>query len=117
MYFLVTFVVFELPKISNKNLGMSSLNQKTVKEPISFNGVGLHSGKSVNLTINPTDPDTGIIFKRIERLKRKIHRRNMKKQKIRDTLLVICKHQWVPNLAEYNVYDRPKYCKICGIDK
>jgi len=45
---------------------MSSLNQKTVKEPISFNGVGLHSGKSVNLTINPTDPDTGIIFKRID---------------------------------------------------
>ncbi len=45
---------------------MSSLNQKTVKESISFNGVGLHSGKSVNITINPTDPDTGIIFKRID---------------------------------------------------
>lgn len=63
------------------------------------------------------DSENRLLFKRIDRLKRKINRRNMKKKKIKDTLLVICKHQWVPNLAEYNVYDRPKYCKICGIDK
>ena len=63
------------------------------------------------------DSERRILFKRIDRLKRKINRRNMKKKKIRDKLLILCKHQWVPNLAEYNVYDRPKYCKICGIDK
>ena len=45
---------------------MSSLNQKTVKNSISFNGVGLHNGKSVELTINPSDPNTGIIFKRLD---------------------------------------------------
>ena len=45
---------------------MSSLHQKTVKEKISFNGVGLHNGKSVNITINPSDLDTGIIFKRVD---------------------------------------------------
>ena len=45
---------------------MSSLNQKTVKNSISFNGVGLHNGKSVELTINPSDPNTGIVFKRLD---------------------------------------------------
>ena len=45
---------------------MSSLNQKTVKNSISFNGLGLHNGKSVELTINPSDPNTGIVFKRLD---------------------------------------------------
>ena len=45
---------------------MSTLNQKTVKNPISFNGVGLHNGKSVEITINPSDPNTGIVFKRVD---------------------------------------------------
>ena len=45
---------------------MSSLNQKTLSEPISFEGIGLHSGKTVKLTVNPSRPDTGIIFKRVD---------------------------------------------------
>ena len=45
---------------------MTLLNQKTVKKPTSFKGVGLHSGKISNLTINPSNPNTGIIFKRID---------------------------------------------------
>ena len=45
---------------------MSLLNQKTLKNSISFEGVGLHSGKIVKLTINPSEPDTGIVFKRID---------------------------------------------------
>ena len=45
---------------------MSLLNQKTLKNSIQFNGVGLHSGKIVNLSINPSEPDTGIVFKRID---------------------------------------------------
>ena len=45
---------------------MSYLNQKTIKSPISFTGIGLHSGKNVNLTIKPSDPNSGIIFKRID---------------------------------------------------
>ena len=45
---------------------MSSLNQKTVKNSISFDGVGLHNGKPVELTINPSDPNTGIVFKRLD---------------------------------------------------
>ena len=45
---------------------MSLLNQKTVKQSVKFQGVGLHSGKIVNLCIKSSEPDTGIIFKRID---------------------------------------------------
>ena len=45
---------------------MSLLNQKTLKNSVQFKGVGLHSGKCVNLSIKPSEPDTGIIFKRID---------------------------------------------------
>tara|TARA_B100000767_G_scaffold110198_1_gene105493 strand:- start:259 stop:1179 length:921 start_codon:yes stop_codon:yes gene_type:complete len=45
---------------------MSILNQKTIKTNISFKGIGLHSGLNANLTIKPAEPNTGIIFKRID---------------------------------------------------
>ena len=45
---------------------MSLLNQKTIKKPIKFQGVGLHSGKIVNLCIKSLEPNEGIIFKRID---------------------------------------------------
>ena len=45
---------------------MSVLSQKTINKIISFKGVGLHSGLEANLTINPAEPNTGIIFKRID---------------------------------------------------
>jgi len=45
---------------------VSLLNQKTLKNTAQFKGIGLHSGKEVNLSLKPSDPDTGIIFKRID---------------------------------------------------
>ena len=45
---------------------MSLLNQKTIKDPVTFQGVGLHSGKLVNLCLKSSEPDTGIIFKRVD---------------------------------------------------
>ncbi len=45
---------------------MQNLNQKTVKSKIDFNGVGLHTGANVNLSINPALPNQGIIFKRTD---------------------------------------------------
>tara|TARA_B100001121_G_scaffold189053_1_gene165059 strand:+ start:12280 stop:13200 length:921 start_codon:yes stop_codon:yes gene_type:complete len=45
---------------------VSRLNQKTVKNVISFSGVGLHSGRPVTLDIKPSAPNTGIIFKRVD---------------------------------------------------
>jgi len=45
---------------------MAHLNQKTILKPIVLNGIGLHSGLRVNLTLKPADPNTGILFKRID---------------------------------------------------
>ncbi len=45
---------------------MKLLNQKTLKNTINFNGVGLHNGKTVNLSIKPSEPNTGIVFKRVD---------------------------------------------------
>ena len=45
---------------------MSNLNQKTIKNKISFTGIGLHSGKNVKLCVKPSEPNTGIIFKRVD---------------------------------------------------
>ena len=45
---------------------MSILNQKTVKDLVNFSGVGLHSGKLVKVSIKPSKPNTGIIFKRVD---------------------------------------------------
>ncbi len=43
---------------------MSVLNQKTIKNILKFEGIGLHTGKKVELTLIPAQPNTGIIFKR-----------------------------------------------------
>ena len=45
---------------------MSLLNQKTLKETVKFQGIGLHSGKIVNVSLKKSQPDTGIVFKRID---------------------------------------------------
>jgi UDP-3-O-[3-hydroxymyristoyl] N-acetylglucosamine deacetylase len=45
---------------------VSVLNQKTIKNSFSLEGVGLHSGKLVKIKVSPSEPNTGIIFKRID---------------------------------------------------
>ena len=45
---------------------MSILKQKTLKKEIYLSGVGLHSGKNVNIKLIPQKPNTGIYFKRID---------------------------------------------------
>ncbi len=45
---------------------MLKTNQKTIKENIDLKGIGLHNGIEVNLTIKPSEPNTGIIFKRVD---------------------------------------------------
>ena len=51
---------------------MSLLNQKTIKNTVTFQGVGLHSGKIVNLCLKSSEPDMGIVFKRIDLKKNNI---------------------------------------------
>ena len=45
---------------------MLKSKQKTLKEKIELQGIGLHNGIKVNLTIRPSKPNTGIIFKRVD---------------------------------------------------
>jgi len=45
---------------------VSYLNQKTVKNNVTFNGVALHSGLDVNICIKPAAPNFGIVFKRVD---------------------------------------------------
>ena len=45
---------------------MSLLNQKTIKKKVSFSGIGLHSGKQIKICVKPSEPNTGIIFKRVD---------------------------------------------------
>ena len=51
---------------------MSILSQSTISNKISFSGVGIHTGKKVNINILPSPPNSGIVFKRID-----LHQNNM----------------------------------------
>ena len=42
------------------------LKQRTIKELVRTTGVGLHSGRKVELTLRPAAPDTGIVFRRVD---------------------------------------------------
>lgn len=43
-----------------------SATQKTLAQPLSCEGEGVHNGKSVRVTINPAPANTGIIFERTD---------------------------------------------------
>ena len=45
---------------------MSILKQKTLKKRNNLSGVGLHSGKIVNIKLVPQRPNIGIYFKRTD---------------------------------------------------
>ena len=45
---------------------MQNHMQKTLKETIEFEGVGLHNGKRVNLLLKPAEVNSGIKFKRTD---------------------------------------------------
>jgi UDP-3-O-[3-hydroxymyristoyl] N-acetylglucosamine deacetylase len=45
---------------------MPMLQQRTLKTLTKAVGVGLHSGQRVELTLRPAQPDTGIVFRRVD---------------------------------------------------
>ena len=42
------------------------LQQQTLAKPVSFSGIGLHSGNKVSMTLLPAPAGTGIIFRRVD---------------------------------------------------
>ena len=51
---------------------MSILSQSTIASKISFSGIGVHTGKKVNMNVLPSSPNSGIIFKRTDLKKNNI---------------------------------------------
>ena len=47
---------------------MSRLSQyqNTLMRTLSFEGIGVHSGKPVSMTLSPADADTGVVFSRVD---------------------------------------------------
>ena len=45
---------------------MLNIFQKTVNKPVSFEGIGLHTGKTSTVKILPSAENQGIIFKRVD---------------------------------------------------
>ena len=46
------------------NFCMWEENQKTLNSKISFSGIGLHSGANIDVTLIPSNSNSGITFKR-----------------------------------------------------
>jgi len=49
------------------------LKQRTIKKTVKARGVGIHSGKLVNMTLIPASSDHGIVFKRLDAGGRQVH--------------------------------------------
>ena len=45
---------------------MFCVRQKTIRNTISCKGIGLHTGKLVNMTVRPAAPNSGIVFRRTD---------------------------------------------------
>ena len=68
---------------------MLNIFQKTLSKKVEFNGIGLHSGKLVNLKILPAIENSGIVFKRTDIKKNNIIKadfRNVASTKLCTTL-------------------------------
>ena len=51
---------------------MSVLSQSTIADKVSFSGVGIHTGRNVNVNILPASPNSGITFKRVDLIQNNI---------------------------------------------
>jgi len=49
------------------------VKQRTIKKTVKARGVGIHSGKLVNMTLIPAESDHGIVFKRLDVGGRQVH--------------------------------------------
>lgn len=66
------------------------VRQRTLKKIIRTNGIGLHTGEKISLTLRPAEPDTGIVFRRIDLtlpVKIKAHADNVGDTRLSTTLI------------------------------
>lgn len=50
----------------NNPLKMDKSKQTTLQNKVIFSGVGIHNGRAVTMSVEPANPDTGIVFERID---------------------------------------------------
>ena len=50
----------------NNSLKMDKSKQTTLQNKVIFSGVGIHNGRAVTMSVEPANPDTGIVFERID---------------------------------------------------
>ena len=55
---------------------MQEIFQQTISQPVTFEGIGLHSGKISKVKLIPSEEDNGIIFNRTDLTKKNIIRAN-----------------------------------------
>ena len=58
-----------MKKDKNQDSSSNTVNhvlQSTIKHDVNFEGIGLHSGKTVHMTLSPAPVNTGIIFRRTD---------------------------------------------------
>ena len=66
--------------------------KKTLKESVTFEGQGLHTGRRATLTVRPGEPDSGILFCRVDldpQLKVPALADNVRSDEMRQTALVV----------------------------
>lgn len=52
--------------ITRHNFDMSEPRQRTLAGEISLEGIGVHSGAPSRITLKPAEPDTGVVFRRVD---------------------------------------------------
>jgi UDP-3-O-[3-hydroxymyristoyl] N-acetylglucosamine deacetylase len=50
----------------SESIGVKTRSQNTLKEEVSFSGIGIHTGHQVNLKFCPAPKGTGIVFQRVD---------------------------------------------------
>ena len=66
--------------------------QKTLRDSVSFEGQGLHTGRPVKMSVHPAGPEAGILFSRIDldpKLRVKALVENVQSDEMRQTALVV----------------------------
>ncbi len=58
--------IYPLAKLEPGLLNAAVLQQQTIGKPVSFAGIGLHSGHQVEMTFLPGAPNSGVRFRRVD---------------------------------------------------
>lgn len=52
--------------LKNRDQHTESRCQQTIRRPVSFSGIGIHTGNKVTAAFSPAEEGTGIVFKRVD---------------------------------------------------